>query len=116
MMETAAALADIVSEIDSIEAAASGRSLQDFKREWQLKRAIGRGLEIISEAPRRIPTELRDTRPDVPWKQVFALGNLLRHEYHRTDDEIIWRVATRDLAGLRSAATAMLAGLRDEQS
>ena len=80
MIEGAAALVDIIGEIDAIAAAASERSLRDFKREWLLKRAIERGLEIISEASRRIPNELRDTRPDIPWKRVFALGNLLRHE------------------------------------
>lgn len=100
-MEVAAALADIINEIHSIELAAAGRSLQDFKREWMLKRAVERGLEIVSEASRHIPPEVRATRLDIPWKRVFALGNLLRREYHRTDDEIIRRVVTDDLAALR---------------
>lgn len=90
-----------------------GARFKTSKREWMLKRAVERGLEIVSEASRHIPPEVRATRPDIPWKRVFALGNLLRHEYHRTDDEIIWRVVT-DLAALRLAAAAMLTALTDE--
>jgi uncharacterized protein with HEPN domain len=47
--------------------------------------------------------------PDQPWPEISAMGNLLRHEYGRIDDLIIWKIATRSLPELRAAIVAMLA-------
>jgi uncharacterized protein with HEPN domain len=46
--------------------------------------SVGGGLEIISEASRHIPDDLKELAPDIPWRQIAAIGNLLRHEYQRT--------------------------------
>jgi len=104
-------LADILAELDGIAAAAAGKTFEDFRREWLLRRGVERGIEIISEASRRIPAHLRDTRPEIPWKEVMGIGNVLRHEYQRTDDEVTWRVVTDRLPELRAAVEAIRAGL-----
>jgi uncharacterized protein with HEPN domain len=68
-----------------------------------LKRGIERGIEIVSEASRRIPDALKADHPGVPWKDVAAIGNVLRHEYNRVSDRAIWNAATQHLAALRRA-------------
>ena len=55
-----------------------------------MKAAFERFLEILSEAARHIPDELKITEPDVEWRQVADIGNHLRHAYHRVDAEILW--------------------------
>jgi uncharacterized protein with HEPN domain len=47
--------------------------------------------------------------PDQPWPEIAAMGNLLRHEYGRIEDLIMWKIATRSLPDLRTAIAAMLA-------
>jgi len=58
------ALRAILEAIDGIEAAVSGKILDDFADDWLLRHGVQRGIEIISEAARRIPMELQATQPD----------------------------------------------------
>lgn len=51
---------------------------------------------------------LRSSRfPDQPWPEIVAVGNLLRHEYNRVDDFIMWKIATKSLPALRSVIVEM---------
>lgn len=43
------------------------------------------------------------TEPEIPWKQIRGIGNVLRHEYHRIADPIVWAVVTDNLPALRKA-------------
>ena len=52
--------------------------------------------------------------PDVTWKQIHGIGNILRHEYHRIADDVIWAVVTENLSPLKSAVEAIKAALPDE--
>jgi uncharacterized protein with HEPN domain len=104
-------LAEILEAIDGIDNAVAGKTLADFEQEWLLKHGVQRGIEIISEAARHIPPDLRDRHPEIPWKQVIAMGSVLRHEYHRIADAIVWGVVTDDLSALKAAVAALLRGL-----
>lgn len=100
-MEVAAALADIINEIHSIELAAAGRSLQDFQARMDAE-ACGRAwprnrFGSLQTYPSRSPGDAARHSMEAG----LCSRNPLRHEYHRTDDEIIWRVVTDDLAALR---------------
>ena len=103
------ALDEIIEEIDWLGAMISGRSLSDFSADRALRYAVERAIEIISEASRRIPAELKSVRPEIDWRGVGDIGNFLRHEYHSTAVKIIWDVVQTDLAQLRSAVE----GIRD---
>ena len=103
--------AEMLEAIAGIENAAAGKTLADFEREWLLKHGIQRGIEIIPEAARHIPAELRDRGPEIPWKQVIAVGSVLRHDYHRIANPIVWAVVTEDLPALKAAVEALQAGL-----
>ncbi len=73
--------------------------------------AAERSLEIISEASRRFDGELKATQPEIPWKDIAGIGNILRHEYFRTDPEIIWATIQEDLPPLYEAVLAIKANL-----
>lgn len=94
-------------------AATSGKSLDDFKGDWLLRLAIQRALEIISEATGHLPDEIVASEPDIPWKQIRGIGNVLRHEYHRIADDIVWAVVANELGRLREAALRLLARAED---
>lgn len=106
-------LAEILEAIDGIEAHTAGKSLADFKQDWLLRLATQRALEIVSEACRHIPDELLLLAPEVPWKQIRGIGNILRHEYHRIADDVIWAVVTENIAPLKTAIGAIQASVRD---
>jgi uncharacterized protein with HEPN domain len=76
-----------------------------------LTRAFERGIEILSEASRHIPKHLKDDEPDIPWKKVAGIGNILRHDYDDVDFSILIGTAAFDLPVLRAALHRMLARL-----
>ena len=101
-------LDDILDAIDGIEAAVHGKTFEEFQSDWLLRHGVQRGLEIISEASRHIPEA-----PGVPWRELRSIGNLLRHEYHRIADAIIWNAVVDELGPLRRGVEAIRAALRE---
>jgi uncharacterized protein with HEPN domain len=57
-------------------------------------------LEIVSEATRKLPQDLRDRHPDLPWRAIAGIGNVYRHEYDNVAEEIVWRTVQHSLAPL----------------
>ncbi len=100
-------LHDILEEIEGIRGTVAGIDFETYRTTWHIRRAVERGIEIISEASRRIPDELKREHPRIPWHEIAAIGNLLRHEYQRVDDRIMWRVVERYLPELEGAAREM---------
>jgi uncharacterized protein with HEPN domain len=86
------ALDDILQAIGGIQTAVDGKVFEDFEREWLLRLAIERAVEIISEASRAVPDEIKAIRPEIPWAQIKAIGNVLRHGYESLSQPVIWNV------------------------
>jgi uncharacterized protein with HEPN domain len=101
------ALDDILDSIANIDRVLSGKTFHDFEGDWLLRRGVERGIEIISEASRRIPAEFRALRPEIPWNDVAAIGNILRHKYHSISMPVIWQVVQKDLPPLNAAVEAI---------
>ena len=70
--------------------------------------ATTRVLEIISEASRRLPDELKARYPDVPWRQIADAGNVYRHGYDVVEPRVILETAQTGLTALRRAVEAEL--------
>jgi uncharacterized protein with HEPN domain len=94
--------------IQGITALAADGSYAAFAQDWGKQRAVERGLEIISEASRHIPDDRKALAPDVPWRQIAAIGNLLRHEYQRADSVLIWNIVVEHLPRLAEAVNRMI--------
>jgi uncharacterized protein with HEPN domain len=107
------ALHDILEAIDRVDQITRGKTLAEFEQSWQLRWLVQRALEIISEASRAIPTELTDTRPEIPWPRVRGIGNVLRHEYQGLSDPIVWRVVVDELPRLKLAIQAIAAAVKE---
>ena len=101
------ALHDILDAIANIDRVLIGKSFHDFEGDWLPRRGVERGIEIISEANRRLPVELRALQPDIPWHEIAAIGNILRHRYHSISMPIIWEVVRKDLPPLKAAVEAI---------
>lgn len=64
--------------------------------------AVERELQIISEAAYRLAGDAEILCPGIPWHEVRAIGNVLRHGYHAIHDELIWKTIHSDLATLKT--------------
>jgi uncharacterized protein with HEPN domain len=107
-------LEHIQESIALIEGRVAGKTLQDFVADDALRDGIERRIEIISEASRRLPADMKARYPDVPWPAIAAIGNVLRHEYYAIEPDALWRIATQDVGPLAAAVAALLADvLRD---
>jgi len=106
------ALHDILDSIAHLELVVASKSFHDFEGDWLLRRGVERAIEIISEASRRIPPDLRELRPEIPWHDIASIGNILRHKYHSISAPIIWQVVHKDLPPLKTAVEALLGQVR----
>ncbi|HEY0281360.1 MAG TPA: HepT-like ribonuclease domain-containing protein [Rhizomicrobium sp.] len=70
--------------------------------------AVIRNLEIVSEASRHVPADLKATAPDIAWREIADFGNLLRHGYEGVNDRILWETIRRDLPPLMTAVRGFL--------
>jgi len=60
--------------------------------------AVIRNFEIIGEATKNLPQDLKDKYTEVPWEEMYRLRNRITHEYFGIDYEIIWEIATKHLS------------------
>jgi uncharacterized protein with HEPN domain len=79
----------------------SNRSLAVFASDRILRMAVERSFEIMSEASRHIPDDLKEAEKNIAWQRLADLGNRLRHAYHRIDPIILWNIAENDLDPLK---------------
>jgi uncharacterized protein with HEPN domain len=105
-------LHDILEAIVGVRAAVGSMTLEAYLASWTTRRAAERAIEIISEASRHLPESLRTAEPDVPWREIASIGNVLRQAYHRVDDEVIYIIVTRQLGPLEAAVRRLLGRLQ----
>lgn len=101
-------LEDIAEAIAGIRETLEGVDFRRFESSWQMRRAVERGQEIISEASRGLDDETRTAHPQVPWSDIAGIGNVLRHEYHRVEALIIWNITVDHLPVLARAIEDLL--------
>ena len=94
-------LEHVLTAIEDIRAALAGRSLADFKSDYLRRMAVERFFEIMSEASRYIPEEMKEQENGIAWRRLRDLGNLLRHADHRVDPDVLWAIAHSDLEPLK---------------
>lgn len=95
-------LEDIAEAIAEIHAHLGSRAASGLKRD-----AILYNLVIVGEAVKGLADETRARHPEIPWKQIAGLRDLLTHEYFRIDMDEIDRVVKRDLSPLAAAVQAL---------
>jgi uncharacterized protein with HEPN domain len=102
------ALRDILHHIDLATSFAMGFDRNSFKHDLKTVYAVTRCLEIISEASRRLPDDLKKRHASIAWKQMAGAGNIYRHDYEDVAAELVWETAQRALPPLRVAIEAEL--------
>ena len=81
---------DILEAIANIEADTDGLDFNQFAANRRVRQLVERNVEIISEASRRLPDDAKATEPDIPWREIAGIGNILRHDYGILRPDILW--------------------------
>jgi uncharacterized protein with HEPN domain len=99
---------DILDAMDKAEVLLEGVTFNQFETDFRINFAVVRALEIIGEATKRLPEELRKEYPQVPWKGMPGMRDRIIHGYDNVDLQIVWDVVKRDIPNIRPAIRRIL--------
>ena len=71
-------------------------------------------LQVIGEASRALSSAVRDRHPDIPWKQIISMRNILVHNYFKIDRDIVWNAVERSVPELKQRLPALLQDTQPE--
>jgi uncharacterized protein with HEPN domain len=91
----------ILESISEIEKYTKDISEDEFVRSTQVQDAVIRRLEIIGEAAKNIPGEIKEKYDSIPWKKITGSRDVLIHDYFEVDIEAVWDTATKDIPKLK---------------
>lgn len=94
----------------------AGKTSADYAGSRQLRSAVEREVERLSEASRHLPEAMTTRFPDIDWRRLADIGNRLRHGYDRVDDDRIWAIATEDVPILATVIARLRADLDEPQA
>lgn len=91
----------ILESIDLIEDYSEGVNESEFIRSSSLQDMIVRRIEIIGEAVKNLPDDLKREHPQIPWRDIAGLRDIVVHQYFGLDLELIWDVVEKDIPQLK---------------
>lgn len=106
---------DIIDSIAESGDFVHGMSYESFTGDKRTVNAVIRSLEVIGEAAKNVPQNMRDRYPDIPWKKMAGMRDKLIHEYFGIDLEIVWQVIANELPPLQPRLKKMLEDIDDQQ-
>lgn len=109
--DAAAPLHDIQRHIDLAMQFVAELDCERFRADTRTVYAVIRCLEIISEASRRLPDEVKARYPSIQWRDIAGAGNVYRHEYEDVDARLVWETVQLALPPLRAIIALELARL-----
>ena len=109
-------LRHILDAISKINSYLRGVDESGFAQQSLIQDGVIRQLEIISEAVKRVSSQLRSRQPQIPWQDIAGMRDKLIHGYFGVDLEKVWLTVTDDLPALEAAVAEMLESLREESS
>jgi uncharacterized protein with HEPN domain len=114
MREAEERLRDILEAIGNIERYSS-RGRGAFETDELIQSWFLRQLQIIGEAVRVIPSEIRDLSPEIPWSKITGMRHILVHGYFEIDKDIVWDAVRKDIPALKPQVEDLLRKLEQRR-
>jgi uncharacterized protein with HEPN domain len=92
---------DILDGMNKAEELLERVSYSQFENDFRINFAVVRALEIIGEATKRLPEELRQRYPDIPWRGMAGMRDRIIHGYDNVDLQIVWDVVKQDIPEIK---------------
>ena len=86
----------------------SGFTFDEFTHDDEKFDAVLRNLEIIGEAVKHVPDDVRDKYPKIKWRKIAGLRDIVAHEYFGISDELIWDIVENEIPSLRKSISALI--------
>jgi len=99
---------DILKAIEKIEHYVKGMTLTKFKQNELVIDAVVRNFEVIGEASKNIPLSVQRSYPDIPWKEMKGMRDVLIHQYFGVDVKVLWHATQNNLPVLRKHLETLL--------
>ncbi len=106
---------DMLECIEKVEGYCAGVTADEFAANTLLQDAVFRRLEVIGEAAKHVPQAVRSRHPDIPWRRISGLRDVLIHQYPGVIVERVWQVATVDLPTVKPHLLQVLADLESAE-
>lgn len=101
-------LKDILSAIDSIDSFVARMDLETFQADDKTSSAVVQKLEVIGEAAKQIPEEIRQKHSDIPWREMAGMRDKLIHFYFGIDYQLVWKTIQERLPQIRPVIQKIL--------
>lgn len=101
-------LEDIVNSCAKVLRYAQGMTFEQFVADEKTFDAVARNLQIIGESVKNIPQDMRDRAPEIEWRKIAGLRDILAHAYFQVENEIIWDIVQTKVQPLREQVQKLL--------
>ena len=90
-------LKEILASAQGVREFMHGKSFAEFDKDWASPLAISKSLEIIGETAKKLSQDLRNSHPEVPWRRIAGLRDILVHQYNDVSNERIFNIVRKDI-------------------
>jgi len=106
-------LQDILDAITDIETFTDNVEFEAFQTNREKVLAVVKSIEILGEAVKKVPADIRSQYPDIPWKSIAGMRDVLVHEYWGIDVNIIWATVQEGLPPLKAVIAEIATDVSD---
>ena len=97
----------LIEAMDNVIEYLEGMTFSEFSKDKMRMDAVLRNIQIMGEAARNLPDTLKEEHPEVPWKRIIGLRNIVVHAYFGVDQQMIWKIGTENIPQTRPLIAAI---------